>query len=143
MGCAVSVISAKVLVPGRAEGEVLYLEKDLSFWGAVDPLNGRVIDHRHPQFGEFVEDKIVMLRRSVGSSSGSAILMETLQRGCGPAGIILGEADQILTLGAVVAREMGYASIPVFQLEFNAFDRISGQIAMSEQGEIKISTSDC
>ena len=133
-----TVLTARVLVPGVAEGEVLRLENDMSFWGAVDPLNGEIIDPRHPQFGEALKDRIVMLRRSIGSSSGSAILMETLQRGCGPAGIILGEADQILTLGAIVAREMGYTSIPVFQVEYSEFDQISGQITLTEQGKIEI-----
>lgn len=123
-------LGVRVLVPGEGEGDVLHLEADLSFWGAIDPLTGTVIDHRHPQHGESVAGKIITLRRSIGSSSGSAILLETLHRGCGPAGIILGEADQILTLGAVVAREMGYARIPVLEMDAADFVHLPGRVTI-------------
>ena len=127
---------ATVLVAGTAKGEVLHLVDDLSFWGAVDPLTGKIIDRRHPQFGLEIGDKIILLRRSIGSSSGSAILLETLHRGCGPVGIIMGEPDQILTLGAVVAREMGYGSIPVLEMDANHFPQLGGHITISLDGKI-------
>ena len=131
-------LAGRVLVAGRARGEVLRLQQDLSFWGAVDPLTGNVIDQRHPQAGSCISGKIVVLHRSVGSSSGSAILLETLHRGCGPAGIILGEADQILTLGAVVAREMAYAEIPVIQLDPARFGDLPGFVSIDPDGEIQL-----
>jgi len=129
-------LQAMVLVPGEGEGEVLHLEADLSFWGAIDPMTGAVIDRRHPQHGQRIGGRIITLRRSVGSSSGSAVLLETLNRGCGPAGIILGEADQILTLGAVVAREMGYASIPVLQVDARHFQDLAHCVKIAEDGSI-------
>ena len=135
--------TARVLVPGSCEGEILHLEADMSFWGAVDPLNGCVIDRRHPQFGLSLEGRIILLRRSIGSSSGSAILLEMLQRGCGPAGIILGEPDQILTLGAVVAREMGYASIPVLQLDSKEFGQLRGDMCVADDGAITAGKDSC
>jgi predicted aconitase with swiveling domain len=128
---------ARVLVAGSASGQILHLEADLSFWGAIDPLTGRVIDRRHPQYEKVIDGKILLLRRSIGSSSGSAILLETLYRTCGPAGIVLSEPDQILTLGAVVAREMGYSSIPVVQLDSALFEEISGQASIFEDGKIE------
>ena len=131
-----STRAARILVPGAGEGQALHLEADVSFWGAVDPLNGRIIDRRHPQFDQLIAGRIILIRRSIGSSSGSAILCETLHRGCGPAGIILGEPDQILTLGAVVAREMGYASIPVVQFDPREFGELKGQISILDDGSI-------
>ena len=127
---------AKVLVAGSAAGEILHLEEDLSFWGAIDPLTGVVIDRRHPQIGADIAGRILLLRRSIGSSSGSSILLETLHRGVGPAGIVLGESDQILTLGAVVAREMGYASIPVLQMDSDKFSELQGYITIDEDGNM-------
>lgn len=129
-------LAAKVLVAGSGSGEILVLEEPVSFWGAVDPLSGKIIDRRHPQFGECIKGRIVLLSRSIGSSSGSAILLETLYRGCGPAGIILGEVDQILTLGAVVAREMGYTLIPVLQLDPSEFSKLEGRVSIDEGGGI-------
>ena len=131
-----SCVQGRVLVAGRGEGLLLHLEEAVSFWGAVDPLTGKIIDRRHPQFGECIHDRIVLLPYSVGSSSGSAILLETLYRDCGPAGIILGQPDQILTLGAVVAREMEYANIPVVQLDAENFHQLSGRIHIADDGLI-------
>ncbi|MFT5139725.1 MAG: putative aconitase with swiveling domain [Rhodothermales bacterium] len=143
MGFGMSIHSGRVLVAGSATGEALHLQQDLSFWGAVDPLEGRIIDSRHPQFGISIEGKILLMHRSIGSSSGSAILLETLYRGCGPAGIILGEADQILTLGAVIAREMGYATIPVIQFDVSRFGDLQGQITILSDGNVKTNEAQC
>jgi len=131
------MIQARVLVPGRGEGPLLRLGADISFWGAVDPATGRIIDQRHPQHGESLTGRVLALGRSLGSSSGSAVLLELLRLGCGPAAIILGEPDQVLTLGAVVAREMEYASIPVMQLDPGHFDALPGQVRVLEDGRIQ------
>lgn len=138
-----SQVKCRVLVDGDASGEVLALEKDLSFWGAIDPLTGRVIDRRHPQFNEHISGKIIVMHRSVGSSSGSAILMESMYRGCGPAGIILGEPDQILTLGAVVASEMGYGSIPVLQMTPSDLPQLRGIVRIDKGGNISVIQTGC
>ena len=138
-----SRIESRVLVDGEGEGDVLHLEKDLSFWGAIDPLTGRIIDRRHPQFDLSVNGRIIVMLRSVGSSSGSAILMETLYRNCGPAGIILGEPDQILTLGAVVAGEMGYGSIPVLQVAPSNLPLLHGTVRIEIGGFISGHSISC
>ena len=129
-------MNARVLVKGAASGRLLRLTANISFWSGVDPLSGRIIDQRHPQFGESVSGRIIALAQSIGSSSGSSILLELLSRHAGPAGIILGVPDQILTLGAVVAREMGYANIPVVLMEQEKFGSLPGQIRIGEDGSI-------
>jgi predicted aconitase with swiveling domain len=52
----------------------------------------------------------------VGSSSSSYIMLELLAGGHAPAAVLVPEPDAILSLGVIVAREMGYASMPVVQL---------------------------
>lgn len=122
-----SLVHAEILLQGEASGPLLKLSADISFWGGVDPLTGRIIDSRHPEHGRFVSGKILAMQRSIGSSSGSSILLELLQRNCGPLGIILVQPDFILTLGAVVAREMGYRSIPVAKIEPQEFLSLPAQ----------------
>lgn len=137
------MIAARVLVAGQGQGDVLRLSEDLSFWGAVDPASGRIIDARHPQHGASVAGRVLVLRRSLGSSSGSAVLLELLRLGCGPAAIVLGEPDQVLTLGALVAREMGYAEMPVLQLDPGRFDELAGVVRVLPDGALNIvETSD-
>jgi len=129
-------MNSRVLVKGTASGRLLRLGANISFWGGVDPLSGLIIDRRHPQFGESVGGRIIALTQSIGSSSGSSILLELLSRDAGPAGIILGVPDQILTLGAVVAQEMGYHSIPVVLLDRRKFDSLPACLRIGEDGSI-------
>ena len=131
-----STWQGRVLVAGEGAGSALWLQANISFWGGVSPLDGRIIDARHPQFDQVVSGRILLLERSIGSSSGSSVLLELLSRGCGPAGIVLGEPEQILTLGAVVAREMSYASIPVVQLDAAYFGGLPAVLAISRDGLI-------
>jgi predicted aconitase with swiveling domain len=104
---------ARSLVGGEATGEVLILDEPLSFWGGVDPATGAVIDTRHPQRGENVAGRVLVLPSGRGSSSSSSVLAEAIRAGTAPAAIVLAEPDPILALGAIVARELYGHSLPV------------------------------
>jgi predicted aconitase with swiveling domain len=104
---------ARTLVVGTAEGRALVLDEPLSFWGGVDPATGDIIDPRHPQHGANVAGRILVMPSGRGSSSSSSVLAEAIRAGTAPAAIVLGEADPILALGAIVARELFGTTIPV------------------------------
>jgi predicted aconitase with swiveling domain len=103
----------RTLVAGAAEGRALVLDEPLSFWGGVDPATGDIVDPRHPQHGANVAGRILVMPSGRGSSSSSSVLAEAIRAGAAPAAIVLGEADPILALGAIVARELFGTSIPV------------------------------
>jgi len=104
---------ARTLVPGTAEGRALVLDEPLSFWGGVDPETGDITDVRHPQHGASVTGRILVMPSGRGSSSSSSVLAESIRGGTAPAAIVLGEADPILALGAIVARELYGKATPV------------------------------
>ena len=104
---------ARTLVPGTAEGRALVLDEPLSFWGGVDPETGDITDVRHPQHGASVTGRILVMPSGRGSSSSSSVLTEAIRVGTAPAAIVLGEADPILALGAIVARELYGKATPV------------------------------
>jgi predicted aconitase with swiveling domain len=116
--------SPRVLVAGSASGEALVLREPLSFWGGVDPSDGRIIDQHHPQVGESVRGKVLVMPSGRGSSSSSSVLAETLRAGTGPAAILLAEPDPIVALGAMVARELYGGSIPVVVVDPGTYDGI-------------------
>jgi predicted aconitase with swiveling domain len=136
-GIDMKVLQSEVLLEGRAQGHVLRLSADISFWGGVDPESGRIIDRRHPNFGDSVVGKILAMRRSIGSSSGSSILLELFRRKRAPSGIILVEADMVVVLGVVVAREMGFASIPVVRISEREFLKLPETASIDLSGKIK------
>jgi len=109
-------VKGRVLIEGEGEGALLRLTAPLSFWGGVDPKTGQVSDPRHPQHGMSVAGTVLALVEPRGSSSSSAIMLELIARGLAPAALLLGEVDAILTLGIVVAREMGHATLPALEV---------------------------
>ncbi len=112
----VRVARGRVLVAGAGEGPLLRLRAPISFWGGVDPVAGTIADPRHPDHGRSIAGTVLLVPATVGSSSSSAIMLELLREGTAPAAILLGRADAILALGAVVGRELGYAPIPILEL---------------------------
>ena len=130
--------TAQVLVAGAGEGTVLVLAEPLSLWGGLNPETGQIIDQRHPQWGQVVTGKVLVLPCGRGSSSASSILLEAVRLGTAPAAIITNEPDGILALGAVVAQEIYGRTPPVLVLTGPEYDHLqTGQrVRVNEEGEI-------
>lgn len=107
---------SRAIVPGSASGPVIATEEGLSFWGGVDPASGRVIDVHHPLHGTSLAGGIVMMPTSRGSCTGSGVLLDLILNGHAPAALIFREAEDVATLGAVIAAEMFGRAIPVLRL---------------------------
>jgi len=109
-------VQGRVLVPGEAAATSLKLSAPISFWGGIDPRTARVADPRHPEHDLSISGRVLVVPETVGSSSSSAILLELLRLDIAPAAIVLGHSDAILVLGVLVGEELGYATIPVVEL---------------------------
>ena len=119
-------LKSRCLVPGRASGPVLALAEPLSLWGGVDPATGRIVEPRHPDLGRILAGQILAMPAARGSSSSSSILAELLRAGVGPLAIVLGEPDEILAVGAVVAHELYGSECPVVVLAPDEYARAAG-----------------
>jgi uncharacterized protein len=117
-------------VGGRASGIALVLDEPLSFWGGVDPATGVVIDTHHPQMGASIAGRILVMPSGRGSSSSSYVLAEAIRAGTGPAAILLREPDGIISLGAIVARELYEVAVPVVVLDPIAYGRLRSNVAL-------------
>ena len=115
-------LAAEALIDGAAEGEVLKLAAPVSFWGGVDPATGGITASPHPDRGAALAGRVLVLPGTMGSSGSSAVMLELLYAGHAPAALILPETDAILVLGVVVAREMGYPTIPVLRAPAGPFE---------------------
>jgi predicted aconitase with swiveling domain len=118
-----SLSAERVLVAGAAAGQVAASRQELSFWGGVDPVTGTVIDRRHPLCGESIAQRVVVLPKGKGSSTGSYVLVDAWVGGTGPAAILLNQVDEIIALGAVVLEEFYGVSVPVFVLDDVSFEQ--------------------
>ena len=134
-------IGSEVLIAGTADAPVLQLGKPISFWGGVDPFSGRITDPRHPDHGAVIGGSVLVLPGTIGSSSSSAVMLELMASGKAPAALVLAEPDAILVLGVVVAREMGYGSIPAVVVPRAAQAAFAGarRAAIAADGGISLS----
>jgi uncharacterized protein len=117
-------VSGRLISPGRAHAPALVLHEPLSLWGGLDPTTGRVIEPRHPQLGERVTGRVLVMPAARGSSSSASILAEAAQAGTAPAGIVLGEPDLILAIGAAVADELYGIQIPIAVVTPDVLDEV-------------------
>ena len=116
---------AQSIVPGQASGPILAFSEGLSFWGGVDPATGVVIDAHHPLCGESIAGRVVMMPTSRGSCTGSGVLLELALNGHAPAALIFREAEDILTLGALIAGRMFDKPLPVLRLDAPDYDALT------------------
>lgn len=134
-------IVAQPLVSGTASGAVLKLGEPLSLWGGLEPTTGEIIDRRHPQSGQIVTGRILVMPSGRGSSSASSILLEAVRLNTTPAAIITAEVDGILALGAVVARELYASAPPLLVVSTDDYARLydGQQVNIMDDGRLNIS----
>ncbi|MFK7869190.1 MAG: aconitase X [Roseobacter sp.] len=139
---------SKLIVPKDVSGEIMSSDEGLSFWGGVDPETSRVIDVHHPWHGRALAGKLVLMPTSRGSCSGSGVLLQLALNGKAPAALIFSSAEEVLTLGAVIAARLFDRLLAVVQLsppDFAAVAKaptavIAGQILEADGVQYKLQT---
>jgi predicted aconitase with swiveling domain len=131
-------LQAEVLLPGPAtSARALALTAPISFWGGVDPKTAIIADARHPEHGQDISGRVLLVPATVGSSSAAAILLELIHAKRAPAAIVLHEPDAILLLGLIVAKEMGYDTPIALRLDRAQFAALNGRaLHVSSTGAI-------
>jgi len=134
------VLRGRALVAGRAEGIALVSAQPLSFWGGLDPHTGEIIDRRHDRSGEIVTGRVFVFPRGKGSSTGSAIFLESIKAGTAPAAIINAAVDPILAVGPIVAEELYHRSVPVVVLQPQEFCSIKDgdSLVIETDGTVRV-----
>ncbi|MFK7993363.1 MAG: aconitase X [Granulosicoccus sp.] len=110
----------------------------LSFWGGVHPQTGVIVDAHHPQCGESVAGRVVMMPSSRGSCTGSAVLLGLALTGKAPAAFVFREAEDVLTLGAVVSNTLYGSSIAVIRLDEQSYGKVAQESLAQVQNNILI-----
>lgn len=132
-------ISGKPFIAGSAKGIALVSSEPLSFWGGYDWKTGEIIDRRHPLSGEIAKGKILAIPFTRGSSTTTAVLLESIRAGTAPAGIITTATDFFFALASVVADEMYASPIPLVAVSPEDFARLkTGDEVEIDGGDIVV-----
>lgn len=132
------MIQGRVVIAGDAQGEIIFTDEPLSFWGGFDAKTGEIIDQRHKLWRQNVRGKIFALPYARGSSTGSGLLVEGIRVGTAPAAMILAQPDAILSLGAIVARELYDKTMPLVVVDEKEFAQLSSarSVQVKANGEV-------
>ncbi len=114
-----------LFVEGHASGDILVCSEGLSFWGGVDPDTGNIIDVHHPNYGDCVAGKILMMPTSRGSCSGSGVLLQLSLNAKAPAILVFKEFEEVLTLGALVSERIFQRPLPTIALTSADYDKLA------------------
>jgi predicted aconitase with swiveling domain len=133
-------MQGRVLVAGEARGLLLVSPEPLSFWGGYDYKTGEIIDRRHPLSGETATGRVLALPLTRGSSTTTAVLLESIKAGTAPAAILSPRVDSFLVLASVVADEMYGSPIPLLALSDEDFRslRSGQQVEIRRDGEVRL-----
>lgn len=135
-----TTLRGRSVIAGRAEGLALVSRQPLSFWGGYSVATGEIIDRRHDLSGRRAAGRVLVFPQGRGSSTASAVLLESLRRGTAPAAIINLRTSPILALGSIVADEMYGKSIPIIVLPEDAFSSIreDDRLTIEEDGTVRV-----
>ena len=131
-------IQGRVLVAGRASGPALLLDDPLSFWGGFDPLNGKIIDVHHPQFGRHTTGSVLFIPESRGSAGTPGAIAEALRNGSGPVAFVLVKTDLKISVGVMVANRLYNLDVPVIEISQSLIGQVSNgdEIHIDREGNI-------
>ena len=135
------LIQGRVLVAGEVGGEALVGHDPLSFWGGYDQDTGEIIDRRHSLSGKIATNRILVIPHTIGSSTGTAVLLEAVRQGKAPAGVITTGLASFVALSSIVADELYGRNFPVVMVSEEDFATLeSGQwVEIKRDGIIEIS----
>ncbi len=128
-------LQGRAILPGAARGTAVVSQEPISFWGGVNPSTGEVIDRRHDRSGVVITGKVFVFPTGKGSSTGSAVLMESIRSGTAPSAIINYKIDPILALGAIIAEELYKKTMPIVILSLQDFAVIHEGDALTIQAD--------
>lgn len=133
-------VKARVLFDGNAHADVLRLDAPLSFWGGFDPATGIILDNNHPQKGQCISNKVLVMPATRGSGGTPGGVAEAIRNGSGPATVIMGEGDVNVMVGAAVARELYGLTCPILEVSEADYQTVAAarRLRIREGGTIML-----
>ena len=135
-------LQGRALVAGEAVGSALVLAQGLSFAMGFDVVEGRITDVHSPSRGQLLAGRVLVMPVGRGSSSASTSLAEAIRLGTAPAAIVLREVDEILVVGAIVARTLYGLTCPIILADPDDFARLADGATVRVEADGRITLAD-
>ncbi len=96
-------LTGRKIFGGKAEGEALVTNDDISFYGGCDPETGEIVEKGHELEGQSISGKILVFPTGKGSTVGSYVLYALKKGGKGPLAIINKSTDPVVAVGCIIS----------------------------------------
>ena len=97
------ILRGRPVVPGKAQGYAVVTKAPISFFGGVNPRDGRISEKGHPIFGQKITDKVLVFPFGKGSTVGAYVIYAMAKYGTMPRAIINVETEIIIASGCALA----------------------------------------
>ncbi len=121
-----SVLTARVIKAGVAEGEALVSSEALGFLGVVDPDSGIVTETTHELYGQSVAGRVLVFPTGKGSTVGSYTIYRLKKSGHAPLAIINRESEPIVAVGAIISNIPMVDEVDISQIHSGDHVRVDG-----------------
>ncbi len=121
------VIRGKVIVEGEAEGEVLFTDYPITFYGGVDMKSGEIIQTDHPLRGTSIAGKVLVFPHGVGSTVGSYVIYGLKKYGKAPVAMVVESIDTVTATGVILASIPTVSDVPIEELRNARRVRVKGE----------------
>ena len=134
-------VRGKPIVAGEVAALAICSNEPLSFWGGYDQATGEIIDRHHPLSGQIAARRALVLPHTRGSSTTTAVLLESVREGKAPAAVLTDGVDAFIALAAIVADELYGRTFVVLALDHADFETIeTGEwLVIRRDGTIEVS----
>ena len=109
---------SKIIVQGKAQGNVLKTINPINFLGAVDKKTGMIRDKKYDIFEKSIKDTVLVFPHGIGSSVGAYTKYSLKSNQSPPVAMICQKADLTVASGCALA------NIPMIVVSTEEFDSI-------------------
>jgi Uncharacterized conserved protein len=123
-----NIRTGQTLVPGAADANTMVMSAPLNLWDGLNPETGEIVEPGHPERGQSVHGRLLILRHGLSGATVAIALTEALRNNVGPAGVVLPQADLTVVMASVIAGDLYDKQIPVLQLSMKDMQGIENDV---------------
>ena len=96
-------LMGRKIYKGIVKAEALVTREGISFYGGVDPDNGKIVEVGHDLEGKSITGKVLVFPTGKGSTVGSYTMYRMMKNKTAPAAIINERVDTIIAVGCIIS----------------------------------------
>ncbi len=107
-----TTFTGRCLIAGRASGQLQVCTSEIPGWGGIDPKTGLIVEVGHPERGQSIAGRVLVIPGAKGASGWSGQFHIARLLGNAPAAIVAQRVNTKLALGLVVLGVPALTGLP-------------------------------